>query len=433
MRPCHGCDAGSIPAIRSIKIFNMPKASKAKAKKKKLQKNSSLTSTNNSSKSQEKLSLKSQSTQATKNKQNTVDKSKDTFDSKNRKSKDSLKPSKSKQPAEKNKITGGSKNSSDKNNSKKNPEATNRNILKFSRQKTEVIISVVTGLLVLCLTYTISFVFIPHINNQTTDTKKIAEQENNLKEEQERLKLLELEDQKFAGDFDKYDATLKTNFGNISIDLKYSAAPSTVESFIRLADRDYYDGTKIHRIVEQDNFRVIQGGDPNSKNEDPSDDGRGGQSAFGVNLEDELWKVEPEFNQNTPPNLESTESPDIISNNPEFSDPSLYGSIDKKRGTVDYRKGLIIMAKGQGPNTAGSQFFITLDSTTLPAQYTIFGKIKPESLAILDKISSEVDPVARNQGMSGSQENPPQQEPQIVPDGVPSQEIVIEDVELTKS
>jgi cyclophilin family peptidyl-prolyl cis-trans isomerase len=68
-------------------------------------------------------------------------------------------------------------------------------------------------------------------------------------------------------------AVFETSEGNFEVTLDGKTAPKTVANFIKLANEGYYNGTKFHRIVA--GF-MIQGGDPNSKNDDPSDDGAGG-------------------------------------------------------------------------------------------------------------------------------------------------------------
>ncbi len=68
-------------------------------------------------------------------------------------------------------------------------------------------------------------------------------------------------------------AKFETSAGNFEITLDGKAAPLTVANFIKLANEGYYTSTKFHRLV--DGF-MIQGGDPLSKNDDPTDDGTGG-------------------------------------------------------------------------------------------------------------------------------------------------------------
>jgi cyclophilin family peptidyl-prolyl cis-trans isomerase len=128
--------------------------------------------------------------------------------------------------------------------------------------------------------------------------------------------------------------TIKTNFGDIKFQTYDVDAPKTVQNFITLAEKGFYNNLTFHRIVK--GF-MIQGGDPKG-------DGTGGP---GYTFEDEL-------------NLE-TES--------------------YKAG---YKKGIVAMANA-GPNTNGSQFFIMLEDYPLPNSYTIFGKVV-EGQDVVDKI-----------------------------------------------
>ncbi len=122
--------------------------------------------------------------------------------------------------------------------------------------------------------------------------------------------------------------TLQTTFGNIGIQLYGNDAPKTVENFICLAQKGYYNNTFFHRVAH--GF-VIQGGDPTGT-------GSGGQSIYGKPFADELYPDTPSY----------------------------------KAG---YLKGVVAMANS-GPNTNGSQFFILLaDQSGLPHNYTIFGKV----------------------------------------------------------
>ncbi|RMD50895.1 MAG: peptidylprolyl isomerase [Ignavibacteria bacterium] len=119
-------------------------------------------------------------------------------------------------------------------------------------------------------------------------------------------------------------ATIKTNMGTMELELFPHETPKTVENFVGLALKHYYDGVTFHRII--DNF-MIQGGDPTGT-------GRGGESFWGGKFQDEIRA------------------------NLMFDQP-----------------GLLAMANA-GPNTNGSQFFITLVPTTwLNGRHTIFGKI----------------------------------------------------------
>jgi cyclophilin family peptidyl-prolyl cis-trans isomerase len=119
-------------------------------------------------------------------------------------------------------------------------------------------------------------------------------------------------------------AVMKTNMGTIELELYADQTPKTVENFVGLANKKYYDGIIFHRVIA--NF-MIQGGDPTGT-------GRGGQSLWGKPFADEIV-----------PSL-------------TFDEP-----------------GILAMANA-GPNTNGSQFFITVAPTNwLDGKHTIFGKV----------------------------------------------------------
>ena len=117
---------------------------------------------------------------------------------------------------------------------------------------------------------------------------------------------------------------LETNQGNVEIKLFPEIAPKTCENFVGLVKKGYYNGLIFHRTIK--NF-MIQGGDPTGS-------GRGGKSLWGGKFED------------------------------EFNDKVQFD-----------RKGLLAMANA-GPNTNGSQFFITTVPTPwLNNHHTIFGEV----------------------------------------------------------
>lgn len=118
--------------------------------------------------------------------------------------------------------------------------------------------------------------------------------------------------------------TIETNHGKIVFQTYNDDAPKTVENFITLAKKGFYDNLIFHRVIK--GF-MIQGGDPTGT-------GMGGPG----------YKFNDELNSNTP---------------------------SYKEG---YKKGVVAMANA-GPNTNGSQFFIMLADTPLPNSYTIFGKV----------------------------------------------------------
>lgn len=118
---------------------------------------------------------------------------------------------------------------------------------------------------------------------------------------------------------------LTTPQGPITLELYTPHAPRTVQNFLTLCSRGYFDATAFHRIIPS---FMIQGGDPTGT-------GRGGQSIYGDKFADEI-------------------SPDL-----------------KHTGA-----GILSMANA-GPDTNGSQFFITLAPTPwLDGKHTIFGRVK---------------------------------------------------------
>ncbi len=128
----------------------------------------------------------------------------------------------------------------------------------------------------------------------------------------------------------KYEATLHTSVGDITISLNTKETPITANNFIYLAKNQFYDNTIFHRVI--DGF-MIQGGDPRG-------DGTGG----------------PGY---------------------QFDDEDFSG---------EYKRGTIAMANS-GPNTNGSQFFIMHQDYALQPNYVIFGQVI-SGLEIVDKIAT---------------------------------------------
>lgn len=123
---------------------------------------------------------------------------------------------------------------------------------------------------------------------------------------------------------DEKVAVLETNQGVIKIKLYPEVAPKACENFTRLIGDGYYNGLIFHRVIK--GF-MIQGGDPTGT-------GRGGESIWGAPFEDEVTS----------------------------------------RIKFD-RTGILAMANA-GPNTNGSQFFITTAATPwLNMKHTIFGEV----------------------------------------------------------
>jgi len=134
-------------------------------------------------------------------------------------------------------------------------------------------------------------------------------------------------------------AVIKTNYGDITVEFYGKESPITVNNFLNLAKKGFYDGTKFHRIIK--GF-MIQGGDPNSRDNAISTHGLGGP---GYKFKDEI-------------------------NNHKLA----YGSL--------------AMANA-GANTNGSQFFIvTKDAVSwLDGKHTNFGKVI-SGMDVVDKIES---------------------------------------------
>ncbi|MFQ6674217.1 MAG: peptidylprolyl isomerase [Fidelibacterota bacterium] len=150
-------------------------------------------------------------------------------------------------------------------------------------------------------------------------------------------------------------AVIETDFGRMVVRFYDEAAPMHVESFKILAKEGYFDGTTFHRVIP--GF-VIQGGDPNSKDDDRMNDGEGGRAGrfydFGDEDDPDTWRLPAEFNSR------------------------------------HHVRGALSMARTRDPNSAGSQFFICVEPAfRLDGQYTVFGQVT-EGLDVIDKIV-EVD------------------------------------------
>jgi len=141
-------------------------------------------------------------------------------------------------------------------------------------------------------------------------------------------------------------AILKTNKGDIKLELFTKETPLTTENFLKLAKNAYFDKTKFHRVIE--NF-MIQGGDPLTK--DDSLENRWGTGGPGYAIANEDVK-----------------------------------GLSNTRGTIS-------MANS-GPDTGGSQFFINVadnanldfDKAPLTSQHTVFGQVV-SGMEIVDEIS----------------------------------------------
>jgi peptidyl-prolyl cis-trans isomerase B (cyclophilin B) len=120
-----------------------------------------------------------------------------------------------------------------------------------------------------------------------------------------------------------YQATITTNRGPVVIDLLNSEATCTVNSFVHLAEAGFYNATPCPRLTTSEGVYILQCGDPTGK-------GSGG----------------PGY---------------------EFASENLAGAT--------YAAGTLAMANTGAPDSNGSQFFLVYQNTSLPADYTPFGKI----------------------------------------------------------
>ncbi len=154
-------------------------------------------------------------------------------------------------------------------------------------------------------------------------------------------------------------ARLETAQGNILLVFYPDLAPHHVGNFVHLSRAGFYDGTAFHRIVP--GF-VIQGGDPNSKDSDPRNDGLGGPTMTDVLTEEEQGLVQQVNDLLNAKGYQGLDGPANLQ--AEFSQ------------TVQHVRGTLSMARGQDVNSAGSQFFICVATTAqLDGKYTIFGQV----------------------------------------------------------
>ncbi|PIY19005.1 peptidylprolyl isomerase, partial [Candidatus Desantisbacteria bacterium CG_4_10_14_3_um_filter_40_18] len=122
-------------------------------------------------------------------------------------------------------------------------------------------------------------------------------------------------------------AVIDTKFGKIQIRFFEEDATNHVQNFKKLARQGFYNNTTFHRVIP--GF-MIQGGDPNTKDDDRSNDGLGGPG----------YTINAEFNSRS------------------------------------HQRGIVSMARSNDPNSAGSQFFICVaPATFLDKQYTVFGEV----------------------------------------------------------
>ena len=148
---------------------------------------------------------------------------------------------------------------------------------------------------------------------------------------------------------------IKTQFGDMYIWL-YKATPLHRDNFLKLASEDYYDNTTFHRVIS--GF-MAQGGDPNSKDSDPSNDGAGG---------------------------------------PGYTVPAeIMSSINHERGALG-------AARNNNPEKAsnGSQFYIchsTSGTSGLDGNYTVFGMVM-QGIEVIDSVVVQPKNTSNNRPFS---------------------------------
>lgn len=175
-------------------------------------------------------------------------------------------------------------------------------------------------------------------NNNTEDMKKPTKRTNKVTATPTPTLEPTISEQK------EYTAVMHTEKGDITISLNTKETPITVNNFITLSKKGFYNNTIFHRVIK--GF-MIQGGDPTGT-------GSGGP---GYTFADEPFSGE-------------------------------------------YTRGTLAMANA-GPNTNGSQFFIMQEDNALPKNYVIFGKVT-SGIEVVDTIANA--PV--QQSSSGEQSSP---------------------------
>ncbi|TET33546.1 MAG: peptidylprolyl isomerase [Planctomycetota bacterium] len=137
----------------------------------------------------------------------------------------------------------------------------------------------------------------------------------------------------------KLVAVFDTSKGKISVELFHKEAPQHAANFVKLAQDDFYDGGYSHRIMK--GF-MIQGGDPNTKNADPNDDGSGGPG---------------------------------------------YCILDEFSRTRKHVPGILSAASTGQPHSSGCQFFLMHAANAgLDGRYSIYGQVI-DGMDIVNKIA----------------------------------------------
>lgn len=179
------------------------------------------------------------------------------------------------------------------------------------------------------------------VNETVTETTTVLETEKETEKPVETVKETVNEAKKDAEGImsNNVEISIK-DYGKITLELEPDAAPKTVENFVKLVNRGFYNGLTFHRIIKD---FMIQGGDPLGN-------GTGGSEE----------NIEGEFSNNG------------VANN------------------ISHKRGVISMARSMDPNSASSQFFIVhKDSEFLDGNYAAFGNVT-SGIEVVDKICDSV-------------------------------------------
>ena len=166
--------------------------------------------------------------------------------------------------------------------------------------------------------------------------------------------------------------TLRTDHGDIPLELDRALAPCTVQNFAFLTHRKYFDDTSCHRLTAYRTppaaLSVLQCGDPLGT----------GWGDPGYSFKDELASAR------------------ALENWPGFPDGS----------RKVYPRGTLAMANG-GPDTNGSQFFLVYEDSRLRPDYTVFGHVTEAGMQVLDEIAAGgIDPGTEGTPEDGAPANP---------------------------
>lgn len=147
--------------------------------------------------------------------------------------------------------------------------------------------------------------------------------------------------------------TIETKQGIIKLQLFDKIAPKHVAHMIELVKSGFYNGLTFHRVIPD---FMIQGGDPNSRDEDLSNDGYGDPS---------LQKVQAEFSK------------------------------------LEHKRGILSAARSTDPHSATSQFFIChANAPSLNGKYSIYGQVV-QGMEVVDKIAKLPHITGDNPGKEG--------------------------------